>query len=176
MENFWNQIANFYNHPIFIIVGGITVTIGVIGLIYKIFCWIFGITPIIFRLGIALWKGKVAIFATNQAFTSLKTTLTDSKIFKEKNIIQIEQGNIEKAKDETIFLVDWETFGNHIENVFSARNNHQTAIVIFAKPASIPQDKMADIANRSNTVVVNFRGRLLNDILTSLMTTSYDRK
>jgi hypothetical protein len=47
--------------------------------------------------------------------------------------------------------------------------------VIYAKPASIPPDKMDNIANRSNTVVVNFRGRLLNDILTSLITTSYDR-
>ena len=35
--------------------------------------------------------------------------------------------------------------------------------------------KMNDIANRPNTVVVNFRGRLLNDILTSLITTSYDK-
>ena len=31
-----NQIANFYNHPIFIIVGGITVTLGIVGLVYKI--------------------------------------------------------------------------------------------------------------------------------------------
>lgn len=79
------------------------------------------------------------------------------------------------TKDETIFLVDWETFGDKIEQIFSARKNHQTAIVIYAKPASIPQEKMSDIANRANTVVVNFRGRLLNDILTSLITTSYDR-
>lgn len=88
MENLWDQIANFYDHPIFVIVGGITVTIGVIGLTYKFFCWIFGITPIIFRLGIALWKRKVAIFATNETFTSLKTTLTDSRIFKEKEVPQ----------------------------------------------------------------------------------------
>jgi hypothetical protein len=77
--------------------------------------------------------------------------------------------------DETIFLVDWESFGDKIDQVFSARKNHQTAIVIFAKPASIPNEKMADIANRANTVVVNFRGRLLNDILTTLITTSYEK-
>jgi len=105
----------------------------------------------------------------------LKNSLIDSNIFKKKNIIHINSNNIDKAKDETIFLVDWETFGDKIEQIFSARKNHQTAIVIYAKPASIPQDKMSDIANRENTVVVNFRGRLLNDILTSLITTSYDR-
>jgi hypothetical protein len=174
MENLFVQITNFYNHPLFIIVGGLTVTLGVLGFFYKVICWIFGITPIIFRLGIALWKRRVAIFGSTEVFESIKSSLTDSKIFKDKNIVHIKLDNIDKAKDETIFLVDWETFGDKIEEIFSCRKNHQTAIVIYAKPASIPQDKMSDIANRANTVVVNFRGRLLNDILTSLITTSYE--
>ncbi len=176
MENILNQLAIFYNHPLFIIVGGLTVTLGVLGFLYKVICWIFGITPIVLRLGIALWKRKVAIFGNVEVFESLKSSLVESKIFKEKNIVHVKLDNIDKAKDETIFLVDWETFRDKIEQVFSARKNHQTAIVIYAKPASIPQDKMNDIANRANTVVVNFRGRLLNDVLTSLITTSYDRK
>ena len=175
MDNLLNQITNFYNHPLFIIVGGLTVTLGVIGFLYKIICWIFGITPIVIRLGIALWKRRVAIFGSIEVFESLKLSLLDSKNFKEKNIVHIKSDNIDKAKDETIFLVDWETSGDKIEQIFSSRKNHQTAIVIYAKPASIPQEKMSDIANRANTVVVNFRGRLLNDILTSLITTSYDR-
>lgn len=175
MENLFIQITNFYNHPLFIIVGGLTVTLGVLGFLYKVICWIFGITPVVFRLGVALWKRRVAIFGSTEAFESIKTSLLDSNIFKNKNILHISSDNIDKARDETIFLVDWETFGNKIEQVFSARKNHQTAIVIYAKPASILQDKMNDIANRANTVVVNFRGRLLNDILTSLITTSYDR-
>jgi hypothetical protein len=175
MENLFTQITNFYNHPLFIIVGGLTVTLGVLGFLYKVICWIFGITPVVFRLGVALWKRRVAIFGSVEVYESIKASLLDSKIFKEQNVIHIKLDNIDKAKDETIFLVDWETFGDKIEQIFSARKNHQTAIVIYAKPASIPQDKMNDIANRANTVVVNFRGRLLNDILTSLITTSYDR-
>jgi len=175
MENILNNLTAFYNHPIFIIVGGLTVTLGVLGFLYKVICWVFGMTPIVLRLGIALWKRKIAIFGNVEIFESLKSSLVESKIFKEKNIVHIKSDNIDKAKDETIYLVDWETFGDKIEAIFSARKNHQTAVVIFAKPASIPQDKMNDIANRANTVVVNFRGRLLNDVLTSLITTSYDR-
>lgn len=176
MENFFNQITNFFNHPLFIWAGGVTVTMAFIGFIYGLACWAFGITPIIFRLGIALWERKVAIFGIDRAFESLKDSLIDSKIFKSKNIIHVHPDNIDKAKDKTIFLVDWETFGDKIEQIFSARKSHQTAIVIYAKPASIPPEKMNEIANRPNTVVVNFRGRLLNDILTCLITTSYDRK
>jgi hypothetical protein len=176
MRNILNQIADFYNSPPFIIVGGVTATLLFIAFIYKLACWTFGITPIVFRLGIALWRRKVAIFGSVETFESLKMSLTDSNIFKKKNIIHISSDNIDKAKDKTIFLVDWETFGDKIEQIFSARKNDQTAIVIYAKPASIPQEIMSDIANRANTVVVNFRGRLLNDILTSLITTSYDKK
>lgn len=175
MENIFNQITNFYNHPLFIVVGGITVTLAFIAFVYRLVCWTFGITPIVFRLGIALWQRRVAIFGSAEVYESLKNSLVDSNIFKQKNIIHIGSDNIDKAKNETIFLVDWETFSDKIEQVFSARKNHQTAIVVYAKPASIPQEKMSDIANRANTVVVNFRGRLLNDILTSLITTSYDR-
>ncbi len=174
MLNIFDQIVIFYNHPLFIIIGGLTVTLTFLGILYKIFCWFFGVTPIVFRLGVALWKRKIAIFSTTDSYVSLKDSLVDSNIFKEKNIIQITTNNVDKAKDYTVFLVDWESYGDKIEQVFSARKNHQTAIVIYAKPASIPQEKMSDIANRSNTVVVNFRGRLLNDILTSLITTSYD--
>ncbi|OGS20968.1 MAG: hypothetical protein A2252_04560 [Elusimicrobia bacterium RIFOXYA2_FULL_39_19] len=175
MENILRQISNFYNHPLFIIVGGITVTLAFLAFVYRLLCWAFGITPIVFRLGIALWQRKVVIFGSFEIFESLKSSLVDSNIFKKNNILHINSDNIDKSKEETIFLVDWETFGDKIEQVFSARKNHQTAIVIYAKPASIPQDKMSEIANRANTVVVNFRGRLLNDILTSLITTSYDR-
>lgn len=175
MGTILNQIASFYNHPLFIIVGGVTVTLAFIAFIYRLACWTFGITPIVFRLGIALWQRKVAIFGSAEIFESLRDSLVDSNVFKRKNIIHISSENIDKAKDETVFLIDWETFGDKIEQVFSARKNHQTAVVIYAKPASIPQEMMNDIANRANTVVVNFRGRLLNDVLTSLITTSYER-
>lgn len=169
------NIINFFNHPFFIVVGGLATILMIFSFLYVAYLVIKGVFPVWYRLGMGLSKRKVAIFGSVEVFESVKASLTDSKIFKEKNVVHIKLDNIDKAKDETIFLVDWETFGNKIEQIFSARKNHQTAIVIYAKPTSIPNEKMSDIANRANTVVVNFRGRLLNDILTSLITTSYDR-
>ena len=168
-----NAIIAFFNHPFFIIVGGIASLFMIGAFAYTAYLIIKGVFPVWYRLGIGLSKRKVAVFASREAFESIKTSLVDSMIFKDKNVIPITLDNIDKAKDQTIFLIDWETFKEQIEQVFSARKNHQTAIVVYAKPASIPPEKMIDIANRANTVVVNFRGRLLNDILTSLITTSY---
>ncbi len=167
-------IVDFFNHPFFITVGGLTTTVFVVGIFYKLITMFLGVSPIVFRLGLALWKREVAIFASLEVYESLKSSLIDSKIFQERNIVHIKIDNIDKAKNKTIFLIDWKSFGDQIDSVFSSRHSDQTAIVIYAKPQSIPHDKMNDIANRPNTVVVNFRGRLLNDILTSLITTSYE--
>jgi len=170
-----NSIIIFFNHPFFIIIGGIATVLMICGFLYTTWLVVRGVLPVWYRLGLGLSKRKIAIFASPEVFQSIKASLTDSIIFKDKNILSITLDNIDKAKDQTVFLVDWESFKEKIEQVFSARKNHQTAIVIYAKPASIPHEQMNDIANRANTVVVNFRGRLLNDILTSLITTSYER-
>ncbi|KTD25067.1 hypothetical protein [Legionella maceachernii] len=169
-----NPILSFFNHPFFSIIGGVTVLFAVLAFFYKICCWFLSIAPVVLRFGNALWRRDIAIFSSNDGYTSLKQTLKDSGIFKESNIEQIPNDNIERCKNKTIFLVDWDSWGDKIEQVFNARRDHQTAVVIYAKPASISSEKMNDIGNRPNTVVVNFRGRLLNDILTSLLTTSYD--
>lgn len=174
--SYTQPIINFFNHPFFIIVGGVTVCIAIAGIIYRLACFFFGITPILYRLGGALWNRRVAVFGSEDAYQSLKATLVDSGVFRVKNVVRVPSDNIDKAKEETLFLVDWETFDGSIEEVFGARRNHQTAVIIFAKPASIPPEKMTVVANKANTVVVNFRGRLLNDILTSLITTSYEEK
>jgi len=166
----------FLKHPCFDIIDKIA-TVGMfLGVCYTAYLIIRGILPVLYRLGLGLSMRKVAIFASTESYESLKATLVDSKIFKQKNIVHIKKDNIDKAKNESLFLVDWETFENKIDDVFSARKSDQTAVIIYAQPSSIPNERMSQIGNRANTVVVNFRGRLLNDILTSLITTSFDRK
>jgi 5S rRNA maturation endonuclease (ribonuclease M5) len=172
--NIIQLIIDFFNHPVFIIVGGLTLVFAAIGIIYRVVCIALGVTPLVFRIGKAIWRRKVAIIGSSEAFSSLTDCITDTNIFKRNNVIHIPTDNIEKVKEYTILLVDWETSGNQIEQIFIARKNHNTAVIIFAKAGSIPHEKMAEIANRSNTVVVNFKGRLVNDILNSLITTSFD--
>jgi hypothetical protein len=163
----------FFNHPVFTIIGTLTTLLSMLAILYVFICWIIGITPVVFRIGISLWKREIAVFSSEEQFKIIRDMLVDSKIFSVKNIICINQENIEKAKNITVFLVEWETFNNRIDEIFMCRPTHQTPIVIYAKPGSIPQDKMSDIANRTNTIVVNFKGRLLNDILVSMVTSSY---
>lgn len=175
MDALLNSVVAFFDHPLFSIIGGVAVVLATLGIVYRVVSWFFGITPVVIRFGTALWRRRVAVFGSADAYASLKATIVGSNIFNSDGVIHIPLDDIDAGKGETLFLVDWESAGSEIDQILATRSSNQTAVVIFAKPASIPPEKMADIANRANTVVVNFRGRLLNDILTSLVTTSYER-
>lgn len=169
-------IIDFFNHPFFVIVGGITTMIAIIGFIYAIFLVVKGIFPVWYRLGMGLSKRKIAIFA-EQEFNNLKDILIDSQIFEAKNIIKIEKQSIKKAESITLLLVHWKSFENEIEDILKIKKDSD-ALIIYA-----PQDEgfidktvLAKINLDRNVIIVNFRGRLLNDILTSMMTTSYEKK
>jgi hypothetical protein len=167
-------LIEFFNHPIFIIVGGLTVVSATLGIIYRIICIVMGVSPLVFRIGKAVWRRKIAVIGSAESYTTLYECIADSGIFKKKNVIHITTANIDKAKEYSVLLVDWESINSKIDQIFMARQNHNCAVIIYAKAGSIPHEKMAEIANKANTVVVNFKGRLLNDILNSLITTSFE--
>ncbi len=171
--NIFESIADFFDHPIFIIVGGITVVFAVMGIIYRLSCIALGVSPLVFRIGKAVWRRKVAIIGGKDAFDALQECIIDTDIFKKQNVKHIQLTNIEKVKVHTLLIIDWESCIDHIDEIFTNRKDHNTAVIIFAQPASIPPDMMIEYANKANTVVVNFKGRLLNDILNSLITTSF---
>lgn len=176
MENIFNAITNFFNHPFFIVVGGLTTILMIVGFLYTTYLIIKGVFPVWYRLGIGLAKRKIAIFASGE-FDGLKSMLVDSKIFEEDNIIQINKNDIKKAEKETIFLVHWKDYQEKIDEILTLKKD-STALIVYAPQSEgriEPQEKMDKINSHRNTVVVNFRGRLMNDILTSLITTSYDR-
>jgi hypothetical protein len=176
MNQYIQLFFDFFNHPFFVIFGGISASVVAFGFLCRAIFWMLGISPIVIRLGTALWRRRVAIIGSFEAYESLRSTIVDSGIFNSNKVIHIELGSIEKAKSESIFLVDWKSSCEKINDIFSARKNHQTAVIIFASPGSIPPEQLLNVADRPNTVIVNFKGRLLNDILTCLLTTSYDTK
>lgn len=167
------EIINFFNHPFFIIVGGATTLLMVLGGVYTIWLVIRGILPVWYRLGLGLSRRKIAIFASTE-FASLSSMLSDSKIFERKNIVQINKNDLRKAEKETVFLVHWSGYKDKIDDILNYKRDG-TALIVYApqNEGRIDPAEMDKITSHRNTVVVNFRGRLLNDILISLITTGY---
>ncbi len=169
-------IINFFNHPLFTLIGNISTILVIVAFCYTAFLVVKGVIPVWYRLGIGLSRRRISIFASTE-FESLKSMLVDSNLFKEKNIMQVNKDDLKKAEDETLFLVHWEDYQDKIDDIIALKKD-STALIVYApqNEGRIDQDRMEKINSHRNTIVVNFRGRLLNDILTCLITTSYEKR
>lgn len=140
--------------------------------IYAFLLWLWGIAPVLYRLGTGLSSRKIAIFAKGDELRSLEALISDARIFDGNTRVGVtSEHSIGMCEDASLFVVHWTDWADQIETIL-AQKKDRTAMVVYAEPGSIPQEVMKRIANERNTTVCNFRGRLLNDLLTSMMTTS----
>jgi hypothetical protein len=162
--------------PIFDVLGYFSTGIVIVSLLIGVWTWIRGILPAMIRLGRGLAKRKIAIFAKGNNLTSIKSLLMDSTLFNKRNMIEIASINdLGRAEAATLFMVYWHDWLDDIDKLLG-RKADSTALVVYAprELGLISEDHMRKIAEQRNTTVTNFRGRLLNDIVTSMITTSYD--
>lgn len=164
-------IVDFFNHPIFIVLGGISTLITLIAVLYGGYLFARGIFPVWYRLGMGLSKRKIAVFAEKE-FDDLRDMLIESGLFQKENVIKIEKQSIKKAKDMKLFLMHWKSFESEIEKVLQMKDI-ETALIVYAPQSEgfIDKPMMERISQERNSIVVNLRGRLLNDILVSMITT-----
>lgn len=171
-----NEIIDFFNHPFFVIVGGISTVIAIVTFIYTIYIVLNGIIPVWIRLGKGLSNRKIAVYAEND-FNNFKSMLLDSGIFKEKNIEQITNESLAKGETHTMMLVSYMDFKDKIEKILSYKKDSDSLIIYAPQSGErIELDLMNRINENRNSIVVNMKGRLLNDILTSMITTIYEKR
>jgi hypothetical protein len=169
-------IIDFFDNPFFIVLGGISTLLTLIAAIFTFYLFVRGIFPVWLRLGMGLSKRKIAVFAEKE-FDGLKSMLVDSGLFQKANIIKINKGSIKKADEITLFLAHWKCFEAEINDILRIKKD-TTALIIYApqNEGFIDQASLEKINQERNSVIVNLRGRLLNDILVSMITTGYKAK
>lgn len=137
--------------------------------------WFRGILPAILRLGSGLAHGKVAIFAKGDQMNSLMALLADTKLFRKGNLISVATvADIGRAKDAAVYLIFWPDWEADIDQVLASKSEG-SALVVYAPPdlGAIPSTRMEQLGQSRSAIVTNFRGRLLNDLVISMITTSY---
>lgn len=162
---------------VFEFAGYISTGIVIVTSFLAIVAWFKGILPAVLRLGNGLAKRKIALFAKSGDSESLKTLLTDSGLFNEKNIICVTKSmDFGKAEKATLFLVYWPDWKTDIDEILRKKNDG-TALVVYAPPdlGRVPDEDSKKINGHRNSILTNFRGRLLNDIMASMITTSYKK-
>ncbi|MCX8485819.1 MAG: hypothetical protein ORN53_01315 [Crocinitomicaceae bacterium] len=171
-----NEIVDFFNHPFFIVFGGISTVIAIVTFIYSIYLILNGIIPVWIRLGKGLSNRKIAVYAEND-FVNFKSMLLDSGIFKEKNIEQITNQSMAKGETHTMMLINYMDFNDKIEDIMRYKKDSDSLIIYAPQSGErIEVDLMNKINENRNSIVVNMRGRLLNDILISMITTIYEKR
>jgi len=146
-----------------------------ISIVAGVILWVKGILPVLLRLGNGLSRKKIVIFAKNDNSSSLKNLLVDSGLFSKNNIYSVTSANdIGIAENKLVYLVFWHDWQDQIDNILDQMKD-RTALIIYAPQelGFIPKESMAKLNEKRNVMVTNFRGRLLNDITTSIITTSY---
>ena len=168
------SIKNFFEFYGFVSTFILTIII-IVGMVL----WFKGILPVLFRLGKGLSKGRIAIFAKGDNLNSLKSLLLDSELFSEKNLIEIRSNNdFGKSEKSTLFLIFWHDWEKRDIDGILNRKTDKTALVIYSPQdrGFISKEDFKIINKERNVSIANLRGRLLNDIISSLITTSYENK
>ncbi|HXD18573.1 MAG TPA: hypothetical protein VN654_16285 [Vicinamibacterales bacterium] len=159
------------------VVGLIEAAVLVILIIAAIVLWTRGIAPVLWRLGNGLAHRKIAVFAKGDTLSSLRSLLVDSKLFRAKNICEVTYaGDIGRADGASVYLVFWPDWSEHIDAILASKSDASPLIVYQPYDRGRLSDSaMAKLDGTRNTAVTNFRGRLLNDVVTSIITTSYEK-
>lgn len=152
---------------------------GVVLVGFAITIWVFarGIAPALWRLGNGLAKRKIALFAKGDNVASLRDLLLDSKLIQPENIIEITRvEDVGRAEPATLYLVFWHDWAVDIDAILDEKPD-KCALIVYAPydKDRIPTDQMKKLDGKRHTAVTNFRGRLLNDIVASMITTSYEK-
>ena len=154
---------------IFIALGGFTTVMLVLGAIR-------GVIPVLWRLGRSLHNRKIALYSESNG-PSLKTMLTDSKLFKEKNIHIIGKEEISKGLNYSMMIIYYPDFKESIKEVIRHKRDEDSLIVYAPRSEGSIKDEILNMINKQrNSIIVNMRGRLLNDVLTAMITTNYGKK
>lgn len=158
------------------VVGAIETIVLIVAFIWGVSLWARGVFPALLRLGNGLAKRKIAVFAKGDNIASLHNLLTDSRLFRKKNIIEISNNNdIGRAEEASVYLVHWHDWSVHITDILNQKQD-ACALIVYAPydMGRIPDDQMKSLDGKRHTAVTNFRGRLLNDIVTAMITTGYE--
>ncbi|MCX6721575.1 MAG: hypothetical protein NTY04_00040 [Candidatus Staskawiczbacteria bacterium] len=176
----WQEIYNFFNSPPFVMWGGISASLIVFGVLINIVLATVGVAPLLWRLGYGRWFRKIAIVANSGHYEDLRTDLISSGIFRKGNIFSISSQNLAKVKDGDLMLVHYKSFSEtEIKTILSNKKSKSGMIFYFPEKTlenKISAEMTKEIGAKENTTIVNFRGRLLNDIVTTLITTSYEKR
>lgn len=162
-------------------VGMLTTVFAICLFIWAVASWFLGVYPLFLRIGFGRWTRKIAIAANTEKYASLRADLLETGIFREKNIYHIQNDSLAQIRVATLVLVHYQSFSEpEVKTILENKKTNAGFIFYFPEftpPTTvISPEMMRAINNQQFTTIVNMRGRLINDILVTLLSTSYEKR
>ena len=176
------EIMNDITIVVINVVGSVTILVAIAMFFYTVLGWFFGVAPMIKRFGLVRWFRKIYILAEGDMYDDLKKDLEDSGVFRKRNIFKITKNHLLDVKDIDFALIHYQSFTkNTVKQILKDRKPKAGFVFYYPEfdPQNgkmIPRDMIKLINKHQFTTVVNFRGRLINDLVTTLLSTSYDKR
>lgn len=137
---------------------------------------IMGLVRPAFRFGKGIaWK-KVFIEADGNTRQELKGDLERSGIIRKKNILEKTDGQISDLVGARLLVLEYGYLGEENVDKIVSQKCSDCGVLIYAKHKEISDESMEKLNRAQHVSVVNFRGRLVNEILLLLISTSFARK
>ncbi len=173
-------VTDFFSHGFFTVTGGICSLIFLAGIFIAMYQCSKGLFPVLYRLGRALNGRKIALYVESSTDIDLETLLVDSGVFKKENIKVITPSSAASGDKYSLHLVHYhscQSGQSYLSDVLkNVKSGHALLIYAPQNEGFIPKDHLEEINKKQNVVVVNFKGRLLNDLLNAMITTSFQKK
>lgn len=155
--------------------GDVATVVVLLEIVAALILWARGVLPVLYRLGNGLGRRKIALLARGDNAASLTQLLTDSGLVRKGNISGVQHsGDLDRATETSVVVVYWPDWASEIEAILNAKRD-STPLLIYApqEHGFIPKDIMGLLDRKRNVFVSNFRGRLLGDLVMSMIVTSY---
>lgn len=151
---------------------------GLVALIAIVLGAFAGITQALWRFGLALFGKKILVIADEGDYEDIREDLTDSGLIKNKNIQRISNKHLDKINDTLMLIVVYGYLGNDDFEAVVRRKNSRCGLIVHCPPEKgrIDDRQMSLLSKTSFTALCNFRGRIVNDVLLMMLSTSFKRK
>jgi len=162
------------------IIGYISTGVSVFWVIVGVVVCVRYLIPVAKRFGLGMWRRQIAIVSDNSTLAeSLKIDLASTGILRRKNIVTIPRLNVKDLPKWSVVVIDCECFdSDELLDDFIRRMDVSIGVVLYCRAGRkrLSDDLMNEINGSSRVILTNFRGRLVNDVIASLVSTPYEEK
>ena len=156
-------------------IGYISSVITLVMLLTSVVAYVLGLFPVLKRFGFNRWKMKIAVVTDdNNLKNTVNTTLTKCKLIRKRNLEHVSNGVL-KTTDNYSLVVVCEDMLSKLDKIVDNLSS-KTALIVYAPKVRLNDEQLEYLNRQPVSALVNFKGRLIGDVINMLVSTEYVEK